>query len=236
MIAELWFRVDNAWIEVQIGPRGLGKNLNRQKVIQANEACRNGKRHILAGPCAIGSAEDWRAVIELSRALIAQSQTLVADSRRILDDFRRPLRQPMMLMTAYDISPAAQQSGWQGVLPSRRTFVGPNSGAQSATNDNLNRPLHTNTSWIDGNLARYADSVGAAPAKKSKSRPIDVMVGGRIRGRRLERAFRQDHLANMLLVPVSILRAYERGEIRTQPYHLIRLANLLDVPIQFFFA
>lgn len=64
---------------------------------------------------------------------------------------------------------------------------------------------------------------------------IDQHVGRRIRGKRLALGLSQDQLAASLGVNSAQIEAYERARTRVPPEHLVRLSQILGVPISYFF-
>ena len=65
--------------------------------------------------------------------------------------------------------------------------------------------------------------------------PVDQHVGRRIRGKRRALALTQDDLAKALGVDSHRIEAYERGTEPVPRVHLIRLCDVLGVPIDYFF-
>jgi transcriptional regulator with XRE-family HTH domain len=65
--------------------------------------------------------------------------------------------------------------------------------------------------------------------------PIDGHIARRLRGKRLALALSEIDLANALGVGREVLEKYEKGLVRVPPEQLIRLSELLDVPISYFF-
>jgi transcriptional regulator with XRE-family HTH domain len=64
---------------------------------------------------------------------------------------------------------------------------------------------------------------------------VDVHIGLRVRGRRLLLGLSQTTTATALGVTFQQLQKYEKGVNRIAPSRLAVLANLLGVPISFFF-
>ncbi len=67
-------------------------------------------------------------------------------------------------------------------------------------------------------------------------RPIDRHVGGRLRAKRLELGLSQVSLANGLGVTFQQIQKYERGTNRVVASRLFDLAQILRVPVDYFFA
>jgi transcriptional regulator with XRE-family HTH domain len=66
--------------------------------------------------------------------------------------------------------------------------------------------------------------------------PIDVHVGKRIRMRRLLLGMNQETLANALGLTFQQVQKYEGGANRVSASRLSAMADILDVPISFFFS
>jgi transcriptional regulator with XRE-family HTH domain len=66
--------------------------------------------------------------------------------------------------------------------------------------------------------------------------PIDIHVGKRIRLRRLLLGMNQETLANALDLTFQQVQKYEGGANRVSASRLKQMAEILDVPIEFFFA
>lgn len=65
--------------------------------------------------------------------------------------------------------------------------------------------------------------------------PIDVHVGARVRLRRLMLRMSQDKLGESLGVTFQQVQKYERGANRVSASRLWGMADVLEVPVQFFF-
>ena len=65
--------------------------------------------------------------------------------------------------------------------------------------------------------------------------PVDKHVGRRIRGKRRALGLTEDDLAKSLGIDATKLRAYERGSERVPSEHLVRLCEIMDVPLSYFF-
>ena len=63
--------------------------------------------------------------------------------------------------------------------------------------------------------------------------PVDLHVGRRIRGKRRALGLSVDTLAGALGVEASRIEAYERGTERVPPDHLVRLSEILGVPVSY---
>jgi transcriptional regulator with XRE-family HTH domain len=67
------------------------------------------------------------------------------------------------------------------------------------------------------------------------SHPVDVHVGKRIRQRRLLLKNSQQQLSDQVGVKFQQLQKYEAGKNRVSASRLWDIANVLDVPVSFFF-
>jgi transcriptional regulator with XRE-family HTH domain len=65
--------------------------------------------------------------------------------------------------------------------------------------------------------------------------PVDRHVGRRIRGKRRALGVSEEDLSKGLGVDVALVRAYEQGTERVPSEHMIRLSELMDVPLSYFF-
>ena len=64
---------------------------------------------------------------------------------------------------------------------------------------------------------------------------VDVRLGERVRARRLEIAMSQETLADLLGVTFQQVQKYEKGANRIGASRLQHIADILQVPISFFF-
>jgi transcriptional regulator with XRE-family HTH domain len=78
-------------------------------------------------------------------------------------------------------------------------------------------------------------SKGAVLSKKSPH-PRDADVGRRIRARRLERGMSQTELGTKLGVTFQQIQKYEKGVNRVGAGRLYQIAEILSVPVSFFFG
>jgi len=76
--------------------------------------------------------------------------------------------------------------------------------------------------------------MSARPAKKEPN-PIDVEVGARVRARRLLLGMSQSSLADGLGITFQQVQKYEKGGNRVGSSRLQAIANILGVPVAFFF-
>jgi transcriptional regulator with XRE-family HTH domain len=65
--------------------------------------------------------------------------------------------------------------------------------------------------------------------------PVDQHVARRIRGKRRALGITEDSLAKALGVDASRIEAYERAKERVPSEHLVRLSEILGVPLGYFF-
>jgi transcriptional regulator with XRE-family HTH domain len=65
--------------------------------------------------------------------------------------------------------------------------------------------------------------------------PIDVHVGNRVRMRRMLIGLSQEKLGEKLGLTFQQVQKYEKGSNRVSASRLYQMAQILDVPIQFFF-
>lgn len=87
-------------------------------------------------------------------------------------------------------------------------------------------------------MARGEDSVDEAESEEKGSRrpnPIDVHVGSRVRLQRMLRGISQERLGEQLGLTFQQIQKYEKGVNRIGASRLFDLANVLGVPVQFFY-
>jgi transcriptional regulator with XRE-family HTH domain len=80
--------------------------------------------------------------------------------------------------------------------------------------------------------------IASAPAGGSAKRPpdqIDVHVGSRVRLRRMMIGLSQERLGEKLGLTFQQVQKYEKGANRISASRLFRIAEVLDVPVAFFF-
>ena len=65
--------------------------------------------------------------------------------------------------------------------------------------------------------------------------PIDAYVGGKIKLRRAVVGMSQTELANRLGITFQQVQKYEKGSNRVSASRLYQMAQILGVPVQFFF-
>lgn len=70
---------------------------------------------------------------------------------------------------------------------------------------------------------------------KKVPNPVDVHVGSRVRLRRMLVGMSQEKLGEMLGLTFQQIQKYEKGANRIGASRLYQIAQILDVPVQFFF-
>src|SRR5947199_10012591 len=80
----------------------------------------------------------------------------------------------------------------------------------------------------DSGTARYGRGTGVP-------NPVDVHVGARIRTRRLLLGMNQETLANALGLTFQQVQKYEGGANRVSASRLAQVAEILGVPVMYFF-
>jgi transcriptional regulator with XRE-family HTH domain len=71
--------------------------------------------------------------------------------------------------------------------------------------------------------------------KKSQPKPADKYAGDRVRTRRLALGMSQTELGQALGITFQQVQKYEKGTNRISTSRLQQIANILEVPIMFFF-
>jgi transcriptional regulator with XRE-family HTH domain len=71
--------------------------------------------------------------------------------------------------------------------------------------------------------------------KTKAPNPVDVHVGGRLRLRRNMLDISQEKLADSLGITFQQIQKYEKGANRLSASKLFELANILNVPVSYFF-
>ena len=87
-------------------------------------------------------------------------------------------------------------------------------------------------------MARSEDLTDENEAEEKGSRrpnPIDIHVGSRVRLQRMLRGISQEKLGERLGLTFQQIQKYEKGVNRIGASRLFDLANVLGVPIQFFY-
>jgi transcriptional regulator with XRE-family HTH domain len=70
---------------------------------------------------------------------------------------------------------------------------------------------------------------------KKNPNPIDVHVGSRVRMRRMLVGLSQEKLGDRLGLTFQQVQKYEKGSNRVSASRLYQMAQILSVPVQFFF-
>ncbi len=89
-----------------------------------------------------------------------------------------------------------------------------------------------------GPIARSDDMVDDNDSDEKGSRPpnpIDIHVGSRVRLQRMLRGISQEKLGERLGLTFQQVQKYEKGVNRIGASRLFDLANVLGVPVQFFY-
>ena len=90
-------------------------------------------------------------------------------------------------------------------------------------------------------MAAAAEDHGATPERRRRTakvdgpHPIDLHVGARIRHRRALAGLNQSQLARKVGVTFQSIQKYERGTNRVSASRLQQIAEVLGVPVSFFF-
>src|SRR5208282_5444918 len=93
----------------------------------------------------------------------------------------------------------------------------------------VSMPKSASSTKPSGDPPRYGRGTGIP-------NPIDVHVGKRIRMRRLFLGMNQETLANALGLTFQQVQKYEGGANRVSASRLSAMADILGVPISFFFS
>jgi transcriptional regulator with XRE-family HTH domain len=107
----------------------------------------------------------------------------------------------------------------------RKTARVPGSGSVCAV-----RIKNTNSKW-DGLMVKTVKTV----VIKKVPNPTDKHVGSRVRMRRMTLGKSQSWLADAVGLTFQQIQKYEKGTNRIGSSRLQQFANLLDVPVSFFF-
>lgn len=78
-----------------------------------------------------------------------------------------------------------------------------------------------------------SDSKNAGTSKRPN--PVDTHVGSRLKYRRVERGLSQEKLGESLGLTFQQIQKYEKGSNRIGASRLYEIAQVLEVPVQFFF-
>jgi len=95
-------------------------------------------------------------------------------------------------------------------------------------------PFPTHRRWVE--LLKEIQTVTDKPRPPSPTPdPIDIAIGSRLRLRRLAMGFSQETLARALGITFQQIQKYERGTNRIFASRLFNLAQVLRVPVGYFF-
>ena len=86
---------------------------------------------------------------------------------------------------------------------------------------------------------RRGPAVTNAPShatKKRRAGPEDVEIGRKIRALRLERGLSQSGLADGIDLTFQQVQKYEKGTNRVSAGRLQRIADMLNIPVMFFYG
>jgi transcriptional regulator with XRE-family HTH domain len=86
-----------------------------------------------------------------------------------------------------------------------------------------------------GEAAHLTNRPEAAQADRGSPHPVDVQVGHRLRLRRAALGLSQTKLAEQVGLTFQAIQKYERGENRTSASRLHQFAQILNVPVSYFF-
>ena len=86
-----------------------------------------------------------------------------------------------------------------------------------------------------GKAARLTSRPDAAQTDASAPHPVDVQVGHRLRLRRAALGLSQTTLAEQVGLTFQAIQKYERGENRISASRLYQFAQILNVPVSYFF-
>ena len=81
----------------------------------------------------------------------------------------------------------------------------------------------------------FTDTRGSNGVPKKQANPVDAHVGHRVRLRRMLVGMSQERLGEMLGLTFQQVQKYEKGINRIGAGRLFEVANILGVPISFFY-
>ena len=82
------------------------------------------------------------------------------------------------------------------------------------------------------------DTISQATKSNNQTRkpnPVDIHVGGRIRLRRMMNGLSQERLGEQMGLTFQQIQKYEKGTNRVGASRLFHLAQVLEVPVSYFF-
>lgn len=100
--------------------------------------------------------------------------------------------------------------------------------------ENKTASRYTKTDRREGN-AKFADEPSPRRRAASRAQEIDRHVGSRVRERRVMLGLTQQQLADMIGVTYQQAHKYERAINRVSAGRLLEIAQVLSVPVSFFF-
>ena len=77
--------------------------------------------------------------------------------------------------------------------------------------------------------------MSSSATTKKVPKPVDVHVGNRVRMRRMKLGMSQEKLGHALGLTFQQVQKYEKGTNRMGSSRLQQVANILEVPVTFFF-
>jgi transcriptional regulator with XRE-family HTH domain len=105
--------------------------------------------------------------------------------------------------------------------------------------DKVGKPRRSEARLVsDGrnNTAQAHDTAAAAPRRStSRTQDVDRHVGARVRERRIMLGLTQQQLADLIGVTYQQAHKYERGINRVSAGRLFEIAQVLSVPVNYFF-
>jgi transcriptional regulator with XRE-family HTH domain len=88
---------------------------------------------------------------------------------------------------------------------------------------------------VGGRVPEPLESRSKAEMGKRSRDPCDTEIAKRVRALRLQRGLSQTELGEVLGVTFQQVQKYERGTNRISAGRLYRIADVLDVPVSFFY-
>jgi transcriptional regulator with XRE-family HTH domain len=112
-----------------------------------------------------------------------------------------------------------------------RSLLPASERSNAATSDRFARA----SAAAGGRLLDFQDCRSKAEMGKRIRDPRDTEIAKRVRALRLERGLSQTELGEVLGVTFQQVQKYERGTNRISAGRLYRIAEVLDVPVSFFY-
>jgi transcriptional regulator with XRE-family HTH domain len=100
------------------------------------------------------------------------------------------------------------------------------------------KPRRSEARPVSGEGANAAEAGGATAAPRrstSRTQEVDRHVGARVRERRIMLGLTQQQLADLIGVTYQQAHKYERGINRVSAGRLFEIAQVLSVPVSYFF-